>query len=155
MKGNIKTGTLYLVLVMFLLVVVGAQLTQGLVPTNLPNDTGTVVTPVFDSPASSQNQLQLYTFGFVTGVPTTAPTPEFCPNNDFRAPSCGTCPNFEAMACDEAPDPCDPGSRIMQLPSSDPNASEYCVYVKDNDEAKYNEKRSDPRCRAACVSTRN
>jgi hypothetical protein len=155
MKGNIKTGTLYIVLIMVVLGFMGAELTQGLVPSNLPNNTGQIVVPVTAVPASGKNNLQLYTFGFITATPSPTPQSVSCPNDDIKPPACGICPNFDAAACPKTATPCDTGGRVMRLPASDPSSSEYCVYVRDNNEDLYNQKLTTPDCAAACVSSRN
>jgi hypothetical protein len=76
LKGNIATGTLFLIGLMILMGIVGGMMTKGLVPTNVPANKGVVVTPVFNTPASNESNLQLNSFGFVSPVPTQTPAPQ-------------------------------------------------------------------------------
>lgn len=141
---------------MSVMVFLGIQLTSGLVPSNLARNTGTIVVPLSPAPGSSADNLQLQTFGFITSTPPPDPTPLACSEDDIKnPPSCGACPTYEAVACDPAPDPCDFGAFIMDLPADDEFTTNFCIHVKNNDEAKYNEKLNDPKCQAACVSRLN
>jgi hypothetical protein len=56
--------------------ILGGMMTKGLVPTNVPANKGVVVTPVFNTPASNESNLQLNSFGFVSPVPTQTPAPQ-------------------------------------------------------------------------------
>ena len=155
MKGNIKTGAIYIVLIMLVLGVLSSQLTSGLIPSNQANNTGQIVLPISATPASSQNNLQLNTFGFITATPTPAPADAAaCPDDDIKPASCNACPTYYAAACDQFPT-CDADAIVMDLPTKNASNNSYCVYVKDNDEAKYNQKIAEPSCHAACVSRLN
>ncbi|HVF69608.1 MAG TPA: hypothetical protein VNA13_03520 [Xanthomonadales bacterium] len=88
LKGGLGTGTLYLILLMILIGFAGIQLTNGLVPTRLPKNTGTAVTPKLETtyPDPGKKRLQLYTFGYTTAAPTAPPVPQgnLCAGDAFN-----------------------------------------------------------------------
>lgn len=165
-KGNIATGTLFLVGLMLLMGYVGVQLTSGLVPTQIPENIGTVVTPKYEPPEPNKNNLQLYTFGFMTPVPTQPPQPTQPPLptqpqstpppppsscnhvDEIKTDTCnGPCLDREAAICDEKP--CEsPGIDVGG--ALDPSGKYNCVYQDVMDFAVYGQKLSDPNCLAAC-----
>lgn len=157
-KGGINTGTLYLVVILVLMGVVGAQLTNGLVPTNQPDNKGTVVTPKYEPPEPDKKNLQLYTFGFITPAPTvpvqpTPPTTGSCPLESIKTPGCGACfPEFEMVACDEKP--CNsPGMDVSNRTIFDPGYAQYnCGYIENHDPALFQQKLAQPNCVGACVA---
>lgn len=155
-RGGINTGTLYLVVILVLMGVVGAQLTNGLVPSNQPNKKGTVVTPKFEAPEPDKNNLQLYTFGFITPEPTplaTQPPTGSCPLESIKTPGCGACfPEFEMVACDEKP--CNsPGRDVSNRTIFDPGYAKYnCGYMESHDPALFQQKLAQPNCVGACVA---
>lgn len=72
-RGNVDGGTLYIVAIMVAIVGFGAVLTKGIIPpTTQPS--GAAVTIIPPNPKPGQKNLQLYTFGFISGIPTQPPT---------------------------------------------------------------------------------
>lgn len=68
---KIPKGALFLVISILLMGYLGGQLTNGLVPTQIPDNTNRiVVTPVFTTQGSQKDNLQLNTFGFISPTPT-------------------------------------------------------------------------------------
>jgi len=152
LKGGLGTGTLWVIALMIILVVIGAQLTNGLVPTRLPKNTGTIVTPKYEPPEPGKEKLQLYTFGFTTPAPTVAPQPtrpptSSCPWNSIKPAGCGQCDHGESVVCAE--NPCNrPGFNVGSILDGTHN----CAYIKIFNEAAYNQKLGKPNCVEACIA---
>jgi hypothetical protein len=154
LKGNIATGSLFLLIILILIGVGGAMMTRGLVPTNIPRNSGVVVTPVFSNPSPGQDNLQLYTFGFASAAPTQPilPTPpgETC-QTQIKPPTCTACTHGDSMICREDQATCDSAGGIYTpLGWYEPQYT--CAYIKDFDEAKFNQKKTDPNCVEACIA---
>lgn len=166
--GAVGGGTIYVIAIILLLVGFGTVLTNGLVPPDkVP--TGAAVTIVPPAPDKEKKNLQLYTFGFTTPVPTLPPQPTSPPAqecthaDDIKSPTCGgPCIDMEVVACEE--DPCnEPGSYIGEFYDK----THTCLYnswvmgdgrwaapideepYRSEHEA-YSKKLSDPKCLQAC-----
>ncbi len=162
LKGKIGMGTLYLIGFVTLIGAMGTQLTSGLTPTRIPKTNGTAVTPKFETPQSDKNNLQLYTFGFITSAPTvpqptlppqpTQPPGETC-QTQIKPPTCTACTHGDSMICTT---PNDIDSCVNDGGAPNPlgwyEPQYFCAYQKIVDEAKYNQKKSDPNCVEACIA---
>lgn len=161
LSGGIKTGTIYTVGIMIVLVGFGSVLTRGVVPPTA-QPMGTAVTIVPPQIESGKKNLQLFTFGYTTPAPTptsgptippTPTTPPHCPLESIKTPGCGACfPEFEMVACDEKP--CvSPGRDMSGRTIFDPQYATYnCGYKESTDPALFQKKLAQPNCRGACVA---
>jgi len=85
-KGDSSTGTVYVIGLVLLLIVFGIVLVNGASPSNTQPTNGIPVTPDFQNPQTSKNNLQLNTFGYTTPAPTIIPTFQgsLCNNPYFK-----------------------------------------------------------------------
>lgn len=156
MKGNIKTGAIYIVIIMLALGIMGSQLTQGLIPSNQANNTGQIVTPVIENADTDpgKKNLQLYTFGFITPAPKTPqinPPVENTCQSQIKPPSCQACTHGASMICPDVEGICTPsGGFFNPLGWYEPQYT--CAYLKDTNESKFNEKKNDANCVEACIA---
>ncbi|HSW47981.1 MAG TPA: hypothetical protein VLG67_02770 [Candidatus Saccharimonadales bacterium] len=152
--GKASSGMIYVVLVMLGIGLMSISLTNGPFPSKNPVITNPPVTPVEPTVEQGKENLQLYTFGYTTPAPTIAPKPTTPPTTScgydaIKTAGCGACPDFDALACDEPT--CSKGYPKQPL-GADPFGKQYCVYIKANDEALYQSKKSDPNCLEACIA---
>lgn len=156
LKGGLGTGTLYLIVILLLIGVVSSQLTNGLVPTNVPNNKGVVVTPKFEAPEPDKDNLQLYTFGFITSAPTLPPQPTQPPadqtcQTQIKPPTCTTCTHGESMLCPEDRPTCDSlGGVYNPLGWYEPAYT--CAYIEVMNKPGFDQKKTDQSCVEACIA---
>src|SRR4051794_37050116 len=79
-KGGAGLGSLYVILIMLLLAAASFFFMGGKLPTPNPVQNGEIVIPVTNTPEPKKNNMQLYTFGFTTIVPTAPLPPSLCTN---------------------------------------------------------------------------
>ncbi|HUQ85689.1 MAG TPA: hypothetical protein VM077_05155 [Candidatus Limnocylindrales bacterium] len=159
-KGSVGTGTLYLIGLLVLVGFMGTQMTNGLVPTQIPTITGTPapVTPILQNTDTDpgKKNLQLYTFGFTTPAPTTPPLPTQPPTNQtcqtqIKPPTCTTCTHGESMLCKESEPTCTGSGGIYNLMGwYEPPYT--CAYIETVNKAGFDQKKNDPNCVEACIA---
>lgn len=167
-RGDITTGTIYIVAIMAVLILFSTVLTNGILPPDT-QPTGAAVTIVPPQIESGRKNLQLFTFGFTTPAPTTPPLPtpppagECTHADDIKTDKCGgPCLDMEVVACEE--EPCNPpGTPVGEFYDK----THTCLYnswvygdgrwaapideepYKSEHEA-YSQKLNDPKCLQAC-----